>query len=72
MLITVMYQNGKYGLVDNSDLYELIYLKKIKKFLRSDDWCTLGIDPLREGYKNDYKGQERRQSFTQTNKIKKS
>ena len=69
MLITVLYQNGKYGLVDNSELYELIYSKKIKKFLRSEEWCTIGIDPVREGYRNDYKGHERRQSFLQTEKI---
>jgi hypothetical protein len=68
MLIAVIYQNGKYGLVESSNLDELISSNKIKKFLRSEDWCILGIDPTRKESNKDYKGYERRRSLKQTNK----
>ena len=64
MLINVIYQNGKYGLVEDSELDELIAQRKIKKFLRSTGWCTLGADPIRKDSRIDFKGPERRQSLT--------
>ncbi len=60
MFITVMYRDGKIGVVDAYQLDELISAKKIKKFMRSDGWVTIGSDPIRETDKN-RKGQERRQ-----------
>ena len=62
MLINIVYRNGKYGLVEDSELDELIAKKEIKKFLRSTGWCTLGVDPIRTEPRINYKGQERRQA----------
>ena len=59
MLIKVMYQNNEYGTVNPFLLDELIASGKIKKFLRSGGWATIGIDPIR-GTGGHYKGPERR------------
>jgi len=47
MVIRVMYHNMKYDMVTASSLDELIASGKIKKFLRSDGWATIGISPIR-------------------------
>ena len=60
MLINVVYQNGKYGTVEDYELEDLIASKKIKKFLRSDGWCVIGVDSMRQENQADYQGQERR------------
>jgi hypothetical protein len=70
MLINVIYQSGKYGLVDSSELDELIVTRKIKKFLRSTGWCTLGADPLRKESRIYFKESERRQAFKNTAEVK--
>ena len=70
MLINIIYQNGKYGLVENSELDELIVQGKIKKFLRSTGWCTLGVDPIRKDYRIDFKGSERRQAVKKVVEVK--
>jgi hypothetical protein len=70
MLINVIYQNGKYGLVEDSELDEFIANRKIKKFLRSTGWCTLGVDPIRKEPRIDFKGQERRQAVKNAVQIK--
>jgi hypothetical protein len=70
MLINIIYQNGKYGLVDDSELDELITNRKIKKFLRSTGWCTLGVDQIRKESRIDYKGQERRQDIKKALQVK--
>jgi hypothetical protein len=62
MLINIIYQNGKYGLVEDSELDDLIAKRKIKKFLRSTGWCTLGVDLIRKERRVNYKGSERRQT----------
>ncbi len=59
MLIKVMYQNNEYGMVNPFLLDKLIASGKIKKFLRSEGWATIGIDPIR-GTGGHYKGSERR------------
>jgi hypothetical protein len=58
------------GLVENSEIDELIEEKKIKEFLRSTGWCTLGVDPVRKQHRYDYKGPERRQTMRNTLKVK--
>lgn len=63
MLINVVYRNGQYGSVEDSELDKLIVQRKIKKFLRSTGWCTLGIDPIRKKSRIGFKGPERRQSL---------
>jgi len=48
-----MYRNGKIGVAEHTQLDELIRSNKIKKFLRSEGWVTVGTDPIRlfdEGY----------------------
>lgn len=59
MVIRVMYHNLKYDMVKSSSLDELIASGKIKKFLRSDGWATIGISPIR-GIGGNYEGAERR------------
>ena len=53
MLIKVKYMNGQEGMVDSLKLDELIKKKEIKKFLRSDGWCTIGVDPIRTEERED-------------------
>jgi PAS domain S-box-containing protein len=59
MLIKVVYSDNKHDMVDPFLLDELIASGKIKKFLRSEGWATVGIDPIR-GTGGYYKGPERR------------
>lgn len=48
MLIKVMYQDGDIGEIENYQLDALIASNKIKKFLRSGEWVTIGVDPIRK------------------------
>ncbi len=48
MSITVMYTNGKTGIVENYQLDDLIASGKIKKFRRSEGWVVVGKDPVRK------------------------
>lgn len=59
MFITVIYQDNKMGLVDASELDELIYSNKIKQFRRSEGWVTIGLDPIRRS-RDQYGDQNRR------------
>jgi hypothetical protein len=59
MLTAVEYKNGEQGLVEHSELDELIRSRKIKRFLRLEGWVTVGRDPIRHSNKN-YKGSNRR------------
>ena len=59
MITSVVYKNGDIGMIGTSSLDALITSKKIVKFLRTDGWVTLGIDPIREKKKK-YKGPEKR------------
>jgi hypothetical protein len=72
MLINVVYKNGKRGLVEDSEIDELIEKRKIKKFLRSSGWCTLDVDPMRKKPRYDYKGPERRQALRNPSKSNKT
>ncbi len=60
MLILVIYQDNKMGMVEDSRLAELISSNKIKRFLRSEGWVTINGGPIRRRTSNDYKGRERR------------
>ena len=62
MLIKVMYQNNEIEMVKASQLNTLISSNKIKKFLRSEHWVTVGIDPIRKESRVYYKGSEKRQA----------
>ena len=59
MITSVVYKNGDIGMIGTSSLEDLIASEKILKFMRSEGWVTLGIDPVREK-KRKYKGTERR------------
>lgn len=61
MLVTVVWQNNKMGLVADSQLDQLISSNKIKKFLRSEGWVMVTGDPIRKGKGHHYDGQEKRQ-----------
>ena len=59
MLIRVMYKNNKYDMVNPNAFDGLISSDKIIKFLRSEGWATVGVDPVR-GRGGHYEGSERR------------
>lgn len=65
MLISVIYKNGKHGLIDSAVINELISKNRLKGFLRSDGWVTVGQDLIR-GIGGRYSGPERRKSFSLT------
>ena len=62
MLIRVIYQNDKHDMVKPFILDSLISEKKIRKFLRSDGWATIGTDRLR-GMGGPFNGFERRKNI---------
>ncbi|HET6514661.1 MAG TPA: PAS domain S-box protein [Thermodesulfovibrionales bacterium] len=64
MLIRVMYQNDSFDMVKPALLDELISSNRIRKFLRSEGWTTIGIDPVRER-RFGYRGPERRKTMMQ-------
>jgi len=59
MLIRVIYQNDKHDMVKPFILDSLLSTNKIKKFLRSDGWASIGIDRMR-GAGGYFDGFERR------------
>jgi hypothetical protein len=59
MSITVMYTNGKTGIVENYQLDDLIASGKIKKFRRSDGWVVVGKDPIRKADELEIKPKKR-------------
>jgi hypothetical protein len=65
MFITVMYRNGKIGMVELDQLDHLIHSHKIRQFMRSEGWVTIGIDSIRE-FDEEYESSERRQYFKRT------
>ena len=70
MRIKVMYQNNEKGMVEDYQLDELISSKKIKKFLRSEGWVTIGVDPIRKESRIDFEGPERRQAVKKAVQVK--
>ena len=61
MAIKVIYDNEMAAEIEPSLLDELLNPYKIKKFLRSDGWATVGIDPIRSRKEPEkYSGPERR------------
>jgi hypothetical protein len=60
MLITVMYRNGKIGMAEPHQLDQPIQSQKIKKFMRSEGWVTIGIDSIRK-FDKEYQSPKRRQ-----------
>jgi hypothetical protein len=62
MLIKVMYQNNEIEIIEACQLDTLISSNKIKKFLRSEGWVTVGMDPIRKKSRVNSKASERRQA----------
>ena len=56
-----MYGNETYDVVKSSQLDDLILSGKVVKFLRSEGWVTVGVDPIRSYARDWYHhGPERR------------
>jgi hypothetical protein len=71
MLISVIFRDGKRGLIMAHLLEDLLAYRKIKKFLRLEGWVTVGVDPVREsGGNGSYKGPERRNPSFHIHNIK--
>ena len=70
MFIKVMYQDGKIEEIENYRLDDLIHAKKIKRFQRSGEWVTIGIDPIRE-IREDYLEVPKRQKLSKREKKRK-
>jgi len=65
MFITVMYRNGKIGMVEDNQLNHLIHSHKIIKFMRMEGWVTIGSDSIRK-FDEEYKSPEKRQGLKKT------
>ena len=48
MLISVLFENNKYGVIKKARIEEFINSGKITKFFRSSGWVTIGVDPIRK------------------------
>jgi len=66
LLISVLYHDDEQDIAKPYQLDKLISSGKIKKFLRSSGWITVGVDPIR-GMGGSYKGPERRKSYEISN-----
>lgn len=64
MVIRVMYDNGSFDMVKASRLDDLIPAGKIARFLRTEGWVTVGVDPVRTSGRTAYDGPERRANLT--------
>lgn len=63
MVIRVVYDNGSYDMIKATRLDDLIPTGRVSKFLRSDGWVTVGVDPIRTAQVR-YDGPERREAST--------
>jgi hypothetical protein len=70
MHISVKYHNGKTGSVNTSQLDDLISSGRIRKFLRSDGWVTIGADPVRREKRIHYDGPEKRRVNRRAVKVR--
>ena len=48
MIISVLFENNRYGVIKRALLEEFIISGKITKFFRSSGWVTIGVDPIRK------------------------
>lgn len=61
MLIQVMYDDGRFGMVKPYLLDKLLEEQKVNSFLRSDGWIVVGRDVIRSRRSSQgYDGAERR------------
>ena len=60
MVIRIVYKDNVHDYVNDVLLGRFLDAGKIVKFQRRTGWVTVGIDPVRTGKLNAYKGAERR------------
>jgi hypothetical protein len=65
MNVPVIYSDEKYGEIKPFQLDKLISLGMVKKFYRSGQWITVGMDKIR-GNGGIYSGPERRKKMSVT------
>ena len=65
MLIRVMYNDGRLGMVRQQVLDRLLERKNICSFMRSDGWAVVGRDRIRRHHRlQTFSGEERRYDHT--------
>ena len=60
MMIRVMYSDGRFDLVNQPMLDQLLEVNRVASFRRSDGWAVVGRDPIRGRGGMSYRGPERR------------
>lgn len=60
MMIRVMYSDGRFDMVKQNMLDQLLQKQQVTSFKRSNGWAVIGRDPIRHQRLPNYKGQERR------------
>jgi len=60
MLIRVMYDDGRFDMVNQDVLDDLLNQQILTGFKRKEGWAIIGRDPLRCSNRDVYQGMERR------------
>jgi len=60
MMIRVMYSDGRFDLVKNTMLDQLLAKNRVASFKRSGGWAVVGRDPVRGAGGMAYQGPDRR------------
>jgi len=60
MMLNVLYNDGRYDLVNQRMLDMLLASAKVAGFMRSRRWVFVGRDPIRVSRDPSYRGDERR------------
>ncbi len=60
MMIPIVYTNGRHDMIKDFMLSKLIDSRGISKFKRSSGWVDINSSEVRNSFKSDYTGPERR------------
>ena len=60
MMIRVMYCDGRFDLVKQDTLDQLLEKNRVASFKRASGWAVVGRDPVRGAGGMSYQGQDRR------------
>jgi hypothetical protein len=60
MLIRVMYDDGRFDMVNQDALDDLLNQQVLTSFKREAGWAVVGRDQLRSSNRDSYQGMERR------------
>lgn len=63
MMIRVMYSDGRFDVVKQTTLDQLLERNRVASFKRSSGWAVVGRDPLRGTGVHSYSGPDRRERF---------